>query len=90
MPLSIAGRSMASIPKAGIPPSASVEEAIRAYTMGSAYAGFEEKDRGSLEPGKLADVIILSRDILDPSERDHLADCTVTMTMVGGRVVYSK
>src|SRR5439155_26342737 len=41
-----------------------VTESIRAYTLDSAYAGFEEKDRGSLEVGKLADLVILSRDIL--------------------------
>jgi len=47
-----------------------VAESIRAYTLDSAYAGFEEKDRGSLEVGKLADLAILSRDILTEPERD--------------------
>jgi predicted amidohydrolase YtcJ len=68
----------------------SVGEALRAYTMGSARAGFEEKDRGSLERGKLADLVILSRDILTDSQRDHLAECQVLTTIVGGRVVYSR
>jgi predicted amidohydrolase YtcJ len=67
-----------------------VAEAIEAYTLGSAYAGFQEKDRGSLEPGKLADLVVLSRDILADSERDHIADTAVLMTMVGGKVVYEK
>jgi hypothetical protein len=67
-----------------------VAEAIEAYTLGSAYAGFEEKDRGSLEPGKLADLVVLSRDILADSERDHIADTAVLMTMVGGKAVYER
>ncbi len=67
-----------------------VTESIRAYTLDSAYAGFEEKDRGSLEVGKLADLVILSRDILAELERDHIADTEVLLTMVGGRVVYQK
>jgi hypothetical protein len=65
-----------------------VQEAIEAYTLGAAYAGFQEKDRGSLEPGKLADLVVLSRDILAPAERDHIAKTRVMMTVVGGRVVY--
>jgi predicted amidohydrolase YtcJ len=67
-----------------------VTESIRAYTIDSAYAAFEEKDRGSLEVGKLADLVILSRDILAESERDHIAETEVLLTMVGGKVVYEK
>jgi predicted amidohydrolase YtcJ len=67
-----------------------VAEAIEAYTLGSAYAGFEEKDRGTLAVGKLADLVVLSRDILSPAERDHIAAADVVLTMVGGKVVYSK
>jgi predicted amidohydrolase YtcJ len=67
-----------------------VEEAVEAYTLTSAYAAFQEKDRGSLEPGKLADLVVLSRDILDPAERDHIARAEVVLTLVGGRVVHEK
>jgi predicted amidohydrolase YtcJ len=67
-----------------------VQEAIEAYTLTSAYAGFEEKDRGSLQAGKLADLVVLSRDILAPSERDHIAEAEVRMTIVGGKNVYDK
>ncbi len=67
-----------------------VAEAIEGYTLTSAYAGFEEKDRGSLEVGKLADLVVLSRDILDAKERDHIAEAEVVMTMVGGKIVYDK
>ena len=67
-----------------------MEEAIEAYTLTSAYAAFQEKDRGSLEPGKLADLIVLSRDILAPAERDHIARTEVVLTIVGGNTAYQK
>jgi predicted amidohydrolase YtcJ len=67
-----------------------VAEAIEAYTLGSAYGAFEEKDRGSIRAGKLADLVILSRDILDPAERDKIADTRVQTTIVGGKVVYER
>jgi predicted amidohydrolase YtcJ len=67
-----------------------VAEAIEAYTLTAAYAAFEEKDRGSLEVGKLADLVVLSRDILAEKEREHIAETAVVMTVVGGKVVYQK
>ncbi|HEX3186076.1 MAG TPA: amidohydrolase [Pyrinomonadaceae bacterium] len=65
----------------------SVEETVRAYTMGSAYAEFQENVKGSITPGKLADLVILSRDIfkIDPKEIEKVK---VELTMVDGRVVY--
>jgi predicted amidohydrolase YtcJ len=65
-------------------------QAVEAYTLTSAYAAFQEADRGSIAVGKLADLVVLSRDILAESERDRIADTAVTMTIVGGRVVYEK
>jgi predicted amidohydrolase YtcJ len=64
-----------------------IEEAIKAYTLNTAYAGFEEDIKGSLEVGKLADFVILSDNLLtmDP---DDIKDVTVLMTVVGGRVVH--
>jgi predicted amidohydrolase YtcJ len=65
----------------------SVEEAVRAYTSGSAYAEFQESVKGTITPGKLADLVILSRDIfkIDPNEIDKVR---VVMTIMDGRVVY--
>jgi predicted amidohydrolase YtcJ len=64
-------------------------EAVEAYTMGSAYAEFQEKEKGSITPGKLADMVLLSDDIfqLDPKK---IADVQVDMTMLGGRVVWTR
>ena len=67
-----------------------VKEAIECYTLTPAYAAFQEKDLGSLEVGKLADLAVLSRDILADGERDHIAETEVLLTMAGGRVVYEK
>jgi predicted amidohydrolase YtcJ len=66
-----------------------VEEAVRAYTFGSAYAEFAENSKGSVTPGKLADLVILSQDIfkIDPAEIEKVR---VQMTITGGRVVYEK
>jgi hypothetical protein len=68
----------------------SVAQAIECYTLTAAYAAFQEKERGSLEVGKLADLVVLSRDILMEAERDHLGEAEVLITMVGGRVVFEK
>ena len=63
------------------------EQAIVAYTATSAYAEFAEKDKGTLEPGKLADLAVLSQDIFTvPTE--ELPKTESVLTMVGGKVVY--
>lgn len=67
-----------------------VAEAIEAYTLGSAYGGGQDHERGSLAPGKFADFIILSRDILDPQEQAQIAKARVVQTIVGGRIVYTR
>ncbi|MGZ5482630.1 MAG: amidohydrolase, partial [Pyrinomonadaceae bacterium] len=65
----------------------SVEETVRAYTVGSAYAESQEHEKGTITPGKLADLIILSRDIfkIDPKEIENVK---VVMTVLDGRIVY--
>lgn len=66
-----------------------VEEALRAYTSGSAFAAFEEGQKGTIAPGKLADLVVLSDDLFKlPPKR--IQNTYVTMTVVGGRVVYQK
>jgi len=64
-----------------------VDEALRAYTQGSAYAAFQESDKGTLANGKLADVIVLSDDPFRIAP-EKIRDLKVMMTVVGGRVVY--
>ena len=76
-------------PPGGFVPSEriSLEDTITAYTLGAAFAGRREKTEGSLEPGKLADLIVLSQDLfkVKPSE---IAKTEVLLTIVGGKVVY--
>jgi len=66
-----------------------VAEAVEAYTMGSAYAEFQEKQEGSIAPGKLADMVVLSDDIfsIDPAK---IRDVKVLKTIVGGKVVWGE
>ena len=65
----------------------SVAEAIEAYTMGSAYAEFEEKEKGSITSGKLADIVLLSDDIFSiPPEK--IREARILKTWVGGRLVF--
>lgn len=67
-----------------------VAKAVEAYTLGSAYAGFQEADRGAIRPGTFADLVVLSRDIFAPTERDHIAETQVAVTIVGGKVVFER
>lgn len=66
-----------------------VEEALKAYTVSAAYASFEEDIKGSLEPGKLADFVVLASDItaIDPVE---IWDMKVQQTWVGGKKVFDR
>jgi predicted amidohydrolase YtcJ len=66
-----------------------VEEALRAYTSGSAYAAFDELAKGRIEPGYLADFVVLSDDpfAIDPTK---IREVTVLRTVVGGREVFRR
>ncbi|MGD9720375.1 MAG: amidohydrolase [Pirellulales bacterium] len=66
-----------------------VAESVAAYTLGSAYAEFQDAQKGSLEPGKLADLVILSGDIFSMPPQD-IRDVKVDLTIVGGRVVWDR
>jgi predicted amidohydrolase YtcJ len=65
----------------------SMEDAIRAYTYNTAYANFEEKIKGSIEVHKVADLVVLTTNLLRASPREIL-DTKVVYTIVGGKVVY--
>jgi predicted amidohydrolase YtcJ len=64
----------------------SLHEAIRCYTLGAAYASFEENVKGSIRVGKLADLVVLASTTLP---EDRLKDVPVEMTIIGGRVAYA-
>lgn len=65
----------------------SVEEAVKAYTAGSAYAEFQEKLKGTLEIGKYADMVILTADIFS-IDHEKIKDARVELTIVNGKIVY--
>ena len=65
------------------------DQALRSYTLDAAFGEFEEKYKGSIEMGKLADFTIFSKDIMTVSEKEIL-ETEVSMTVVGGKVVYTK
>jgi hypothetical protein len=67
----------------------SIQEALEAYTMGSAYAEFQENEKGSITAGKLADMVLLSDDILTINPA-RIRDVKVLKTWVGGKLIYSK
>ncbi|MBI1738514.1 MAG: amidohydrolase family protein, partial [Acidobacteria bacterium] len=65
----------------------SLAEAIEAYTMGSAYAEFAEKEKGSLTAGKLADIVVLDADLFSIAP-EKLEVVRVLSTVVGGKIVH--
>lgn len=65
----------------------SVEETVRAYTVGSAFAEFQDGVKGTITPGKLADLVVLSRDIFK-IEPEDIEKVKVVLTMLDGRIVY--
>lgn len=65
------------------------EEGLRAYTLNNAYAAFEERDKGSITVGKLADLVVLTKNIMTIPE-DEIPSARVAMTVLGGKVVYEK
>ena len=63
------------------------EEALKSYTLNNAYAAFEETFKGSITPGKLADITVLSKDIMTVPD-DSIRAARVMYTIIGGRVRY--
>jgi predicted amidohydrolase YtcJ len=66
-----------------------IEEAIEAYTLGSAYAEFLDEEKGSLSPGKFADIVVLDVNLLDATP-EEIRDAEVVMTFLGGEIVYQR
>ncbi|HZH18285.1 MAG TPA: amidohydrolase [Archangium sp.] len=66
-----------------------VEDALRAYTLGGAHASFEEQEKGTLEPGKLADLVLIDRD-LTRVPPETIRDAKVVLTVVGGQAVFER
>lgn len=66
-----------------------IKDCLRAYTVGSAYAEFEEKIKGTIAPGMLADLVVYPVDLNKVPPRE-LLEIPVKMTIVGGRIVYQQ
>lgn len=66
-----------------------IEEAVRGYTLTGAYINFDEQKKGSLEPGKFADMIVLSEDILT-ADPERILNIDVEQTWLGGELVYER
>jgi len=64
------------------------EQALRIYTINNSYASFEESIKGSIEPGKLADIVVITDDFLT-CPADRIKDIESLLTIVGGKIVYS-
>ncbi|MEK6570613.1 MAG: amidohydrolase family protein, partial [Bacteroidota bacterium] len=65
------------------------DEALKAFTIWAAYGAFEEDLKGSIEVGKLADLVVLSKDIMKVEPKE-IIDTEVLMTILGGKVVYER
>lgn len=89
--MAVTRKDLSGYPEGGYFPQecVDVETAVDAYTLESAYAEFMENVKGRIQPGFLADMVVLDRDIftVDP---DEIKDISPVMTMVGGKVVYDR
>jgi len=88
---SVSRKTLKGEPEGGYEPEEKMtrEQALRSYTLDAAYGAFEEKIKGSIEVGKLADFTVFSQDIMTAPEEDILKT-EVMMTIVGGKVVFEK
>lgn len=84
----VTGKSVDGAPPRAAQHRLSIEQALTAYTRGSAWFSFDEHDRGHLEPGALADIAVLNRDPfeIDP---DELPTVSADLTVVGGEIVHA-
>ena len=84
----IGGKTANGVTLSGPEKTPSREEALQLYTIGSAWFSHDEDERGSLEPGKLADLAVLSKDYLTATV-DEVSGIESLLTMVGGKIVYA-
>jgi predicted amidohydrolase YtcJ len=80
-------RRTASGQEIGPPECITAEQALALYTREAAYFSFEEKERGTLKEGKLADLVVLDKDPIKLSP-EEIPNCQVKMTVAGGKIVY--
>lgn len=88
---SVTRKTLKGEPEGGYEPEEKMTraQALRSYTLDAAYGAFEEGIKGSIEKGKLADLVVLTENIMEVGEMDILK-AEVAMTIVGGKVVYKK
>jgi len=88
---SVTRQTLQGQPEGGYEPEEKMtrEQALKSYTIDAAYGAFEENIKGSIAPGKLADFTVFSKDIMTTSD-DQILSSEVSMTIVGGKVLYEK
>lgn len=88
---SVTRKTLKGLPEGGYEPGEKMtrEQALRSYTLDAAYGAFEEKIKGSLAVGKLADFVIFDQDIMKADEQQIL-EAKVMMTILGGKVVFER
>jgi predicted amidohydrolase YtcJ len=88
---SVSRKTLKGKPEGGYEPQQKMtrEQALRSYTIDAAYGAFEEKIKGSIEVGKLADFTVFSKDIMVIDE-DEILSAEVMMTIVGGKIIFGK
>lgn len=88
---SVTRKTLKGTPPSGYEPEQKMsrEEALRSYTIDAAYGAFEEEIKGSVEPGKLADFTVFSKDIMSIPE-DEILSAQIDMTIVNGKVLFKR
>lgn len=88
---SVTRQTLKGEPKGGYEPAEKMTraQALRSYTLDAAFGAFEEKIKGSITPGKLADFTVFSKDIMTVPDSEILST-EVAMTILGGKVLYEK
>jgi predicted amidohydrolase YtcJ len=88
---SVTRKTLEGMPPGGFEPDQKMsrDEALRSYTIDAAYGSFEEEIKGSIEPGKLADFTVFSKDIMSITENEILST-QVDMTIVGGKILFTR